>query len=204
MLARRLPRRALPAVVAFAAIAGCGLLASPKPDKTRFYTLATPAPEGGRGGSSSLAVGLGPNTWPGYLDRPQLVIRLDEERIVLAPSERWAEPLRTQFERGLSYHLMNVLGTDDVVVFPWWPARRVDVIVEVNVRAFEAASDGFAHLDALWTVKEAHRDNALQTGQRSVREPISPGGTEQAVAALGRALGQLGDAIADDVRRESR
>jgi uncharacterized lipoprotein YmbA len=203
MLARRLPRGTLPVVVALAAIAGCGLLASPRPDNTRFYTLATPAPEGGRD-SSSLAVGLGPNTWPGYLDRPQLVTRLDDERILLAASERWAEPLRTQFERGLSYHLMSVLGTDDVVVFPWWPARHIDVIVEVNVRAFEAASDGFAHLDALWTVKEAHRDKALQAGQRSIREPISPGGTEQAVAALGRALGQLGDAIADDVRRESR
>jgi uncharacterized lipoprotein YmbA len=202
MLAGQPIRRTLATWLALAALAGCGLLGSPKPDTTRFYTLATPTPEGGRG-NGSLAIGLGPNTWPGYLDRPQLVTRLDEERVVLAPSDRWAEPLRTQFERGLSYHLMSVLGTDDVVVFPWWPGRRIDVIVEVNVRAFEAASDGFAHLDALWTVKEAHHDKALQNGQRSIREPISPGGTEQAVAALGRALGQLGDAIADDVRREA-
>jgi len=203
MLAGRPIRRTLPLGLALAAITACGgLLAKPRPDNTRFYTLATPAPEGGRG-DSSLAVGLGPNTWPGYLDRPQLVTRVDEERIVLAPADRWAEPLRTQFERGLSYHLMNVLGTDDVVVFPWWPTRRIDVIVEVNVRAFEASADGFAHAEVLWTVKETHHDKALRTGQRSIREPISPGGPEQAVAALGRALGQIGEAIADDVRREA-
>lgn len=153
---------------------------------------------------SSLTIGMGPNTWPGYLDRPQMVTRLDDERIVLSPTDRWAEPLRTQFERGLSYQLMGDVGTDEVVVFPWWPGRHIDAVVEVNVRAFEANADGSAHLDAVWTVKDSHRDHAIRTGQSNIREPISPGGTEQAVAALGRALGQLGDAIAADVQRAVR
>ena len=90
------------------------------------------------------------------------------------------------------------------MIFPWWPARQIDAVVEVSVRAFEANADGSAHVDAVWTVKDSHRDHALETGQRSIREPISPGGTEQAVAALGRALGELGDAIAADVQRVVR
>jgi uncharacterized lipoprotein YmbA len=197
----RLPRR-LGLVLALAPLAACGILATARPDPTHFFTLSTPAPESGR--MNSLAIGMGPNTFPGYLDRPQMVTRLDDERIVLSPTDRWAEPLRTQFERGLSYQLMGDVGTDEVVVFPWWPGRRIDAVVEVNVRAFEANADGSAHLDAVWTVKDSHRDHALRTGQSNIREPISPGGTEQAVAALGRALGQLGDAIADDVQRVVR
>ena len=133
-----------------------------------------------------------------------MVTRLDDERIVLSPTERWAEPLRTQFERGLAFQLMGDLGTDEVVVFPWWPSRQINAVVGVNVRAFEANADGSAHLDAVWTVKDGHREHTLLTGQRSIREPISPGGTEQAVAALGRALGELGDAIASDVQRAVR
>jgi len=198
----RLPRRRLGLVLALAPLAACGILGSPRPDPTHFFTLSTPAPESGR--MSSLTIGLGPNTWPGYLDRPQMVTRLDDERIVLSPTDRWAEPLRTQFERGLSYQLMGDVGTDEVVVFPWWPGRHIDAVVEVNVRAFEANADGSAHLDAVWTVKDSHRDHAILTGQSNIREPISPGGTEQAVAALGRALGQLGDAIAADVQRAVR
>jgi uncharacterized protein len=198
----RLPHLRLALVLALAPLAACGILGSPRPDITRFFTLSTPAPESGR--PSSLTIGMGPNIWPGYLDRPQIVTRLDDERIVLSPTERWAEPLRTQFERGLAYQLMGDLGTDEIVVFPWWPARRIDAVVEVKVRAFEANADGSAHVDAVWTVKDSHREHALVSGQRSIREPISPGGTEQAVAALGRALGELGDAIATDVQRVVR
>jgi hypothetical protein len=198
----RLAHSHLGLVLALATLAACGILTSPRPDITRFYTLSIPAPESGRKGS--LVIGMGPNTWPGYLDRPQVVTRLDDERIALSPTERWAEPLRTQFERGLAFQLMGDLGTDEIVVFPWWPARQIDAVVEVNVRGFEANADGSAHVDAVWTVKDSHREHALETGQRSIREPISPGGTEQAVAALGRALGQLGDAIAADVQRVVR
>lgn len=198
----RLPRHHLRLILALAPLAACGLLGTPRPDPTRFFTLSTPAPESGR--TSSLTIGMGPNTWPGYLDRPQMVTRLDDERIVLSPTDRWAEPLRTQFERGLAYQMMGDLGTDEIVVFPWWPTRHIDAVVEVNVRAFEANADGSAHLDAVWTVKDSHRDHALQTGQCSIREPISPGGTEQAVAAMGRALSELGDAIAADVQRVER
>jgi uncharacterized protein len=198
----RLPRRRLALGLALATLSACGLLGAPRPDPSRFFTLSTPAPESGR--MSSLTIGMGPNTWPGYLERPQMVTRLDDERIVLSPTDRWAEPLRTQFERGLAYQLMGDLGTDEVVTFPWWPSRRIDAIVQVNVRAFEANADGSAHVEAVWTVKDSHREHVLETGQRSIREPISPGGTEQGVAALGRALGELGDAIAADVQRAVR
>jgi uncharacterized protein len=198
----RLPRRRLALGLALATLSACGFLGPPRPDPSRFFTLSTPAPESGR--MSPLTIGMGPNTWPGYLDRPQMVTRVDDERIVLSPTERWAEPLRPQFERGLAYQLMGDLGTDEVVVFPWWPSRRIDAVVQVNVRAFEANADGSAHVEAVWTVKDGHREHTLETGQRSIREPISPGGTEQAVAALGRALGELGDAIAADVQRAVR
>ena len=198
----RLPRRRLALVLTLVPLAACGILGSPRPDPTRFFTLSSPAPESGR--MSSLTIGMGPNVWPGYLDRPQMVTRLDAERIVLSPTERWAEPLRTQFERGLAFQLMGDLGTDEVVVFPWWPSRQINAVVGVNVRAFEANADGSAHLDAVWTVKDGHREHALLTGQRNIREPISPDGTEEAVAALGRALGTLGDAIAADVQRVVR
>jgi hypothetical protein len=56
----------------------------------------------------------------------------------------------------------------------------------------------------LWKVKDGQREQVLDTGQTSVREPIGPGGTGATVEALGRALDQLADAIAGDVRRARR
>jgi uncharacterized lipoprotein YmbA len=180
---------------------GCRIIPEPRPEPTRFYTLASPVPPRVHFGVEPLALGLGPIAFPGYLDQSQLVTRLDDERIAFAPADRWAGSLRRQFERALSLRLMAALATDDVATFPWWPGRRIDLAVQLTVLAFETDASGQARLDALWKVRDGKHEQVLEAGQVRVREPIDAGGTQAAVAALDRALGQLADAIAADVRR---
>jgi uncharacterized lipoprotein YmbA len=91
-----------------------------------------------------------------------------------------------------------------VVIFPWWPGRRLDAQVAVSLLAFEADTAGVARLDALWTMKDALGKEVLDSGTVSLREPISPGGTDQAVAALDRTVEQLADTIAVGVRAATR
>src|SRR5262249_6950587 len=143
MHAARSPRAIVLLVVALTT--GCRIIPEARPDRTRFYTLGLPAPSGS-GSGRQLALGLGPITFPAYLEQPQLVTRVDEERVVFAPTDRWAGSLRGQFERALMLRLMSALGTDDVTVFPWWPGRRIDVTVQLSVLAFEADSSGTARL----------------------------------------------------------
>jgi uncharacterized lipoprotein YmbA len=188
-------------VLLLALVPGCRIIPEPRAEPTRFYTLTMPVPVRPHLGDESLALGLGPITFPGYLDQSQIVTRVDDERIRFAPAERWAGSLRHQFERALSLRLMDQLGTDDVATFPWWPGRRIDLAVALTVLAFEADASSQARLDALWKVRDPKREQVLESGQVRVREPIDAGGTEATVAALDRALGQLADAIAADVRR---
>ncbi len=195
--------RALLCALGVLLAAACRIIPEPRGEPTRFYTLALPVPGTAGFGSGGLALGLGPITFPGYLDQPQLVTRLGDERVSFAPADRWAGSLRAQFERALSLRLMSALGTDDVAIFPWWRGRRIDVSVQLTLLAFEADSTGQARLDALWKVKDG-REQVLDTGQTSLREPIESGGPEAAVAALDRALDQLATAIAADVRRARR
>lgn len=197
-----MPRAALVVLVVLGG--ACRLLSGPRAEATRFYTLALPAIPPTRIGAEPLALGLGPITFPGYLEQAQLVTRLDEERVVFAPADRWAGSLRAQFERALALRLMGALGTDDVTTFPWWPGRPIDVSVQLTVLAFEPDASGQARLDALWKVKDGKRDQVLETGQTSLREPIVAGGREAAVAALDRTLDELAQAIAADVRRVRR
>jgi uncharacterized protein len=182
----------------------CRLIPQPNAESTRFYTLALAVPPRAHVGAEPLAVGLGPITFPGYLDQAQLVTRIDDERVAFAPTDRWAGSLRNQFERALSLRLMGALDTDDVATFPWWPGRRIDASVQVTVLAFEPDTTGQARLDALWKVKDGKRDEILEAGQTSIREPIDAGGPEAAVAALDRALDQLAQALAADIRRVRR
>jgi uncharacterized protein len=183
---------------------GCRLLPEARPEPTRFYTLALVVPPPPHGRAAPLALGLGPIVFPSYLDQSQLVRRLDDERVAYAPADRWAGPLRQQFERALVLRLMAALDTDDVSTFPWWHGRHIDAAVRLTLLAFEPDSNGTARLDALWKVTSGARDDLLATGQTTIREPIDAGGAEAAVAALDRALEQLAQAIAADVRRAVR
>lgn len=188
-----------------ALVAACRILPEARPEATRFYTLELPVPSASGGRTRSLALGLGPISLPGYLEQPQLVSRVDDERIAFAPVDRWAGSFRTQFERALQLRLMSALDTDDVTIFPWWHAHRIDLSVTLNVLAFEPDATGTARLDALWKVKDGQRQDVIVgAGRVSVREPIGAGGTGAAVEALGRALDQLAEAIAGDVQRARR
>src|SRR5262249_49551609 len=99
--------------------AACRIVPQARPDSTRFYTLGLSVPSEPGGHAGQLALGLGPIILPGYLDQPQLVTRVDEERIAFAPDDRWAGSLRAQFEHALQLRLMSALDTDDISVFPW-------------------------------------------------------------------------------------
>jgi len=185
--------------------AACRIIPEARPDATHFYTLGLPVPSESGGRAGPLALGLGPISLPAYLDQPQLVTRVDEERIAFSSGDRWAGSPRSQFERALQLRLMSALGTDDITVFPWWHAHRIDLSIQLNVLAFEPDSTGSARLDALWRVRDGqHQDSILRTGRVSLREPIGAGGTGAAVEALSRTLDQLADAIAGDVQRARR
>lgn len=198
MTSRRLAILALPALVLAGA---CRLLPAPRPEPAAFYTLGLPVPEARGFGGRSLVVGLGPIRLPGYLDQSPVVRRLDDERIALQPNARWASPLPKQFERALALRLMDAVGAQDVVLFPWWPGQRIDVAVEVTVLAFETDTDGMARLDAFWTLTHGRSNHAVGQGQVRVREQVEGNGTAAGVAALDRALVRLAGAIAGDLRQ---
>jgi len=198
-LARLLPLH-LAFLLALLLASACRILPAPRPEPAAFYTLGLPVPESRGFGGRSLVVGLGPIKLPGYLDQTSLVRRLDDERIALQPSARWASPLPRQFERALALRLMDALGAQDVVLFPWWPGQRIDVVVELTVLAFETDADGMARLDAFWTMTRARTSSVVGQGQARVREAVQGEGYGAGVAALDRAVARLADAMADDLR----
>jgi len=202
MLDASAPRAALLALLVLAG--ACSLIPKARPEPTRFYTLGLPVPPH-PSSSAQFRLGVGPIVFPGYLDQSQLVHRLADERVAYAPTDRWAGTLRGQFERALVLRLMAELDTDEITTFPWWPRRPVDAAVKITLLAFETDASGMARLDALWKVGPGKGDDVLVTGQTSIREPVAfGGGAEAEVAALDRALAQLAQAIAIDVRRAVR
>jgi uncharacterized lipoprotein YmbA len=131
---------------------GLGACTSPS---ARFYLLPTPAvsesfslPEGGQGP----VIGLGPITLAGYLDRPQIVTHVDQNRLAFGEFERWAEPLRDNITHVLGEHLALLIPTDQVLLQPWPRAAALDYQVTIDVLQFDGRLSGETTLLAFWSI----------------------------------------------------
>jgi uncharacterized lipoprotein YmbA len=180
----------LPACLVSLALTGCGLLTAPRTISPQFYVLDAVAPTTGL--KSDVAIGLGPVSLPSYLDRPEMARRVNENQIAYDSEARWAEPLTQSFERTIAANLVQLIGPQRILSFPWYRTADLDYTVTVAVSRFELQPDGNLALVARWVVRDQH-DVA-----RSVETSVltRPGGTpEQDAAALSGLVAELSQAI---------
>lgn len=177
------------------ALAGCGLIMAPRTIQPRYYVLNAVAPASGA--TSTLAIGLGPISLPSYLDRPEIARRVDANQIAYDPETRWAEPLRTNFERALGADLVQLLGPQRIVAFPWYSIEQLDFTVAIAVTRFEQQPDGSLALMGRWTVRDRH--DAVAGSQTF--DYTRPGGApDENAAALSQMIAELSEAIAAAMR----
>ena len=178
-------------------LAGCGVT---KP--SRFYIL-TPVEDSGTQAMTATgpALGVGPVTFPAYLDRPEIVHRSGDNQLHYAGSHRWAEPLKTTFSRTLAENLSIMLPIDRITMHPWPRSTRLDYQVTVDVVRFDADAGGTVILVAGWEIIRPD-DSAVVDRHKTTYTEASGGLDYPAiVAAQSRALERLSLDIADSIKR---
>ena len=186
---------------------GCSVLA-PRPDRSRFFNLtamsATPgdrAPSPSSAAAPALVYGLGPIELPAYLDRHELATRVSPTEVTYSTTERWAEPLAETFTAVLLQDLCVLLDTNRILPYPWAGSGRVDYQIEINVLQFDDDVSGNTRLIARWRVKDVRNATYLVAKETNVAKSRAPGDSSARVAALSDALRDLGQDIADALRR---
>jgi uncharacterized lipoprotein YmbA len=155
----------------------CTVLPAQK-DTTQFFIL-TPASEPASSGSSpysshrELSVGLGPINFPGYLKRREIVSRLSGDQLSLSDNKRWAESLDANFQRVLSQDLGMQLGTERIVLFPWYGRPDIDYQVEVQVHRFDTGADNQSHLNARWIIKNGRSGRELLAKESNISNAVT-------------------------------
>jgi uncharacterized lipoprotein YmbA len=186
--------------------AGCFSLES-KPDPSRFYALTSLPRTGGEAQdpaeSNALGLGIGPIKFPGYLDRPQLVTRISQNRFVIAENDRWAEPLDENFSRVLSQNLSILLHTDRVVVYPWERTQRPMYQLQMEVLYFEPREEQRVELAARWLIVDDAK-KTVKIKESYLTRPAKDKSTEASVAALSEAVADLSREIANALREIGR
>lgn len=181
-----------------AGLAGCAT--SPP---SSFYTLTPlPAPrEGGGPQSAALGVGLGPVSFPQFLDRPQIVSRGPGNRLAIDEFHRWGGTLQDDFVRVWSENLSSLLGTSAVFILPAEVRYPLDFRVTANVLAFEGTADAQALLKVRWVVLDHHNERTLVVEETAYRRAVSEPGDEGAlIAAMSFALGDFSRDVAATLR----
>jgi len=162
-----------------AAIGCASMIFGARPDPPKYYVLtptsAAPPPPSSPSSSGGLTLGLGPVKLPAYLDRNEVVVRVAENRIELAKNDRWAESLEKNFTRVLARDLGSQLGTQQIVVYPWYATTVIDLQVQVDVYRFETDPRGSAQLSAKWTIRNGDGSKILYTAESNLSQPSKPG-----------------------------
>jgi hypothetical protein len=185
--------------LAGAALLGASACFGAKADPTTFWVLAPVAAPAAATGAAGPAIGLGPVTLPTYLDRPQLVTRVDEHQVRVDEFSRWAEPLGAQVTEALAEQIRAKARPGSLVRYPWRANQIPDYSVRVQVSRFEAAASGEVLLQATWQVLD--REGRQVRAQASEhRVPAGPT-VREAVAAMSEAAGRLGQEVAEALVR---
>jgi uncharacterized lipoprotein YmbA len=176
-------------------LAACTIL-EPRPDPSRFFTLSAVAQSPDGAAPSGLTVGLGPVRLPAYLDRPELATRIASSEVSFSSNDRWAEPLSASLRRVLAQNLATLLGTNEIVGFPWPVGTPVDWGVAVDVVRFERTTNGEVEVSARWTVRENGTGRSRIARETRYTQKASASGTPATVDAWNEAIAALSGDIA--------
>ena len=166
---------------------------------TKFYILsplARPVVEKqDEKGEKCKTIGLGPLHLPAYLDRPQIVTRVNPNELKLAELDNWAEPLKDNITRVLVENISRLLCTEDIVIFPWKKSSHIDYQIDIKIIWMDGKLGDKATLVTQWAIIDASDKSVLLTKQSQYTEPV----TEATYSALVATHSRLIAAFSHDI-----
>jgi len=191
------------AIVLVGVLCGCSIF-PPRPAPTFFVLSSEPdTAESNMNASrvppallTSIQLGLGPIRFPDYLDRLEVVTRIDETRVSISETDRWAAPLDSAFARVLAQDLSARVPDSHVALYPWYHDRAPDFQIVVDVQRFDVTIRGLANLQASWTISDLKANALLCSTTSDVRESGGDLKSADPAAALSRTIADFSNQIA--------
>ena len=184
-------------LLAFAAV-GCSSAT------TQFYTLASlssPGAAPAQGASYSILVG--PVTIPPTVDRPQFVVQVAANQILIDELNCWASPLDDGIARAVAGNLSALLATNDVAVVPMTNFKATHRVT-LNVQRFDSIPGSAVRLDALWSVVPSAVSGVARSGRTVLEESVAATGYDALAAAHSRILAKMSEDIASAIEKSGK
>jgi uncharacterized lipoprotein YmbA len=177
-------------------LSGCGTTPS-----AEFYTLnPLRAPQTDNPTRPvDLPIGIGPVTFPEFLDRPQIVARTSSNRLEVDEFHRWGGSLQEDFSRVLVQNLSLLLGTNRIRIYPSQEQLDLAYRVTIDVQQFDGRLGEGVTLNAVWTLLDEQKIEPLRVKRFQFTAPATAPDYEALVAAHSEALAALSQEIASEL-----
>lgn len=193
MIAYRRIANLLSVALVATTVTACGPSAT-----ARFYTLTSMATAEGTP-AANYAVAVGPVSVPGYVDRPEFVVQVAQNRVELKDFDRWAAPLDEGIARVVAGDLATLLGTTQVAAAPLPPGFAPAYQATIDVQRFESTPGQGVLIDAVWVVRKSAGGDP-RMGRTVASESAGGEGFEALAAAHSRALAKISGDVAAAIR----
>jgi uncharacterized protein len=151
-------------------------------------------------GKKCKTIGIGPLDLPGYLDRPEIVTRVNPNELQLAELDNWAEPLKDNITRVLAENISGLLCTEDVVIFPWKQSSHIDYQIDIKIIWMDGKLGEKAILATQWDIIDASGKSVLLTKRSQYTEAVTETTYTALVAAYNRLIANFSHDIAQAVK----
>jgi hypothetical protein len=148
---------------------------------------------------SGVTVALGPVLIPSMIDRPQLIVRSEENRIQVFEESRWAGSLKEDIIRVLVENLNILMIKEGISVFTDEFIVNPSLYVSVTINRFDGRLNDRVWLNAAWMIRESNSKIVPTVNISSIEEPVGSPEIESLVSAKSRALALLGREIAREL-----
>jgi uncharacterized lipoprotein YmbA len=158
---------------------------------------------------------------PSYLDRNQIVTRLDDVEYELGEFDQWAEPINDNLTRAIAENLSRLLAAEGADVFPAAKEVPYEYGIGIEVIRLDGKLDDHVTLIARWAIfgrdqddlivlrKFEHQEKIVDKPAKRKPAPVAPGTAQSMprenykglVLAQSRAVEKLSRDIAAAVKR---
>ncbi len=175
-----------------------------RPDE-RFYMLeaVSQSAHSGPPAGDIPTIGIGPIEIPAYLRRPQIMIKVRPNELMLNEDALWAEPLEEAVPRVIALDLAALTGAT-VEIDPWRRAQGFAFRLSAKLTRLDGVPGGEAVLDVHWVLEDERGVYPLITRDTHLSRPVGQDGFNTLAEAYSGLLADFSREIAQEFLRLPR
>jgi len=138
---------------------------------------------------------------PGYIDKPEIVTRTNQNQLIQAEFHRWGEPLSGNIRDVVMQNLSSQLPRDAILTYPRLTTSQINYYLLLKVNQFDVSSTGLSILKVTWSIYDHDRKLMLTRNPTYRFYARNPNNYEDITSTMNKNLTALSSDLAFHLKR---